>query len=140
MTFDVNKAVRAAINGKDNTELERIQEENRAKFEPLSPLGQKILYGQRAVAMSQRALMHDLSAEQKQFEIRRMAEGFAYQGLLEQAIELDPKHEYVAKLEAIIIDGWCGCGIDRFLKEVFVYKGRSYNLYACPKCGFLNAE
>lgn len=141
-TFDVQTVIQTIIDSKtdeERAEWEKAQARERAKFSVrMDTVKQNAIYGQRAVELADNALKNpNLSAEQREFETERRAEGLALMGNLDEAIEIavQKKDEYLAKRDAMT-NAPCLHG-QSFLKERFLYNGREYGLYECPVCRIL---
>lgn len=151
MEFDVLAAVDMALANKSDEQKAREvkeQEERRAKFKLPSDMEIKRQYGVRMQQIALNALAKNPDSE---FEIARLAESYALQGLYEDASATTNNTRKKAWYDAVIsaLDGAPDCECpqtqrignqtieNRFLKERVFARGKIVNLYACAVCGHL---
>lgn len=144
--FDINTAVNAILARKTPAEREdeaRFQAAERAKLHLPTEIDIRAQLGARMVALAQEALDTGVS----EFELARLAEGYALQGDYKKALELttndDKRKEYEQILTAYTNGSKCDCPTTkgtvstRFTKDKLLIDGQVRDLIACSLCGNL---
>lgn len=145
--FDADAALEKALEKADQTALRKLQEKERAKIRKPNPMDARHTYGVRGVKIASSELGElDPSDENYAEAKEKLAEGYFLMGEIEAAIKHSARRrdEYQGYMDALTRkDGdWCGCPQrgNRYIKDKFLYKGRSRTLYRCNRCGFENAS
>jgi hypothetical protein len=161
MEFDLEKALATISENFDSEKFEEKQAELRTalsvRLKMRDSADEKFEHGLRAIALSEKALAR-LDKEKAddlpliQFELIRLAEGYALTGQIQKAYEITPdatkRAEYAQILGALNTSGQCQCPVKSYSgkqgrirvtprreKEKIYFNGRKYTIFQCVDCG-----